>query len=362
MGINQYGRWLRHVTNNRKEIHGLRFTTTWRCNSKCTTCSIWKMEESQDLTVEEIDKFTKSKYFSNTKYITLSGGEPTLRSDLPDLVSVLHKNIPSAGLNLTTNGINPERTEKMFREIRKANPNLSIDLVGLSLNGPKEIHDLTRGIPDNFERVVETYERIKDLVPVAFSFTFCKDNVDHFDWVQDFAERNGTYAYICWTVMNQRFQVSEDDLVFWKPGMEDVIAAHVERVYKNKGFLHNLVFLPAYVTSSYLYDSIVNKRSMPCYAGRQIVHIAPEGDVYPCNFKLSDDRIIGNLREDNFDDIWESMPQIILDEIDAKTCMYPNGLCGDSDILPSIKGNPPELLKWYLKKILKGEKLIQISN
>ena len=362
MGINQYIQWFRHLTNNRNTISGLRFTTTWRCNSRCTTCSIWKMEESNDLTVAEIDNFSKSKYFSNTSYITLSGGEPTLRNDLPELVSVLHKNIPSAGLNLTTNGINPERTERMFREIIKTNPNLRIDLVGLSLNGPKEIHDKTRGIPDNYEKVLETYERIKDLVPVAFSYTFCKDNVEYFEWVQDFAEINGTYAYICWTVMNQRFQVSDEDLLFWKPGMEEVLAKHVERVYKNKGFFYNLAFLPHYISSSYLYDSIVNRRIMPCYAGRQIVHIDPEGNVYPCNFKLSDDRILGNLREDSFDNIWESMPQQILDEIDSKVCMYPNGLCGDSDILPSVKGNPPELIKWYVRKTLNREKLIQVSS
>lgn len=362
MGINQYQKWIRHKTNNRNVISGLRFTTTWRCNSQCTTCSIWKMDESNDLTVEEIDKFSKSKYFSKTSYITLSGGEPTLRNDLPELVTVLHKNIPSAGLNLTTNGINPERTERMFREIKKKNPNLRIDLVGLSLNGPKEIHDKTRGIPNNYEKVLETFDRIKDIVPVAFSFTFCKDNVDYFDWVQDFAEQNSTYAYICWTVMNQRFQVSNEDLLFWRPGMEKVLLKHVERVYKNKGFLYNLLFLPHYLSSSYLYDSIVNKKLMPCYAGRQIVHVDPEGNIYPCNFKLTQDRILGNLREDSFDNIWESMPKAILDEIDSRVCMYPNGLCGDSDILPSIKGNPPELIKWYLGKFLKREELIQIDK
>ncbi|MDP6032749.1 MAG: radical SAM protein [Candidatus Marinimicrobia bacterium] len=362
MGINQYQRWIRHKTNNRNFINGLRFTTTWRCNSRCTTCSIWKMDDSNDLTVSEIDKFSKSKYFSKTSYITLSGGEPTLRNDLPELVTVLHKNIPSAGLNLTTNGINPERTERMFREIRKNNPDLRIDLVGLSLNGPKDIHDKTRGIPKNYEKVLETYDRIKNLVPVAFSFTFCKDNVDYFDWVQDFAEKKGTYAYICWTVMNQRFQVSDEDLLFWKPGMEKVLLRHVDRVYKNKGFLYNLAFLPAYISSSYLYDSIVNQRLMPCQAGSQIVHVAPEGDIYPCNFKLTPDRILGNIREDNFDNIWENISSEILSEIDSKTCMYPNGLCGDSDILPSIKGNPPELIKWYLAKYFKREELIQVKD
>ena len=143
--------------------------------------------------------------------------------------------------------------------------------------------------------------------------------------------------------------------------MENILTKHVERIYKDKGFLLNLLFLPQYISNSYLYDSVINRCLMPCYAGRQIVHIDPEGNVYPCNFKLTDDRILGNVREHSFDDIWENISQEILDEIDLKVCMYPNGLCGDSDILPSVKGNPPELIKWYIRKTINREKLIQLA-
>ena len=71
---------------------------------------------------------------------------------------------------------------------------------------------------------------------------------------------------------------------------------------------------------------------------------------------------INQILSDNFDNIWENISSEILSEIDSKTCMYPNGLCGDSDILPSIKGNPPELIKWYLAKYFKREELIQVKD
>ncbi len=97
---------------------------------------------------------------------------------------------------------------------------------------------------------------------------------------------------------------------------------------------------------------------MPCFAGRQIVHIAPNGDVYPCNFKLTEDRIMGNLRKSDFDTIWESIKPEILSEIAKGKCMYPNGLCGDSEIFPSICNSPPPVLMWHLRKTLKKEPLI----
>jgi radical SAM protein with 4Fe4S-binding SPASM domain len=329
------------------------------------TCSIWKIEGAgeNDLSIEEIDKFSRSKYFRNVEYITLSGGEPTLRSDLPEVVSTLHKNIPTATFGITTHGMNPKLEEDIFKKIMKDNPNIQFRMVGLSLNGPPEVHDMTRGIKGSWQKTVETYERLKDVVHCEFSFTFCKDNVDYFDWIQEFARKKGTKAYICWTVMNERFNITDKDLVFWRPGMGMALEKYLKSrfpVPKNiSGKIRNMIFLPMYINSCYMFDNVINRRNMPCYAGSQIVHIDPEANVYPCNFKLSEDRIVGNLRQNNFDEIWGNMPQRVLDEIANCECMYPNGLCGDSEIMPSIVNSPPTVLKWYIAKLLKGKPLIE---
>ncbi|HOU59618.1 MAG TPA: hypothetical protein PLS59_09255 [Kiritimatiellia bacterium] len=79
-----YRNWFRQKCHNRNHIFGLRLTTTWRCDSKCITCSIWKLppDKRKELSVEEIDAFTRSKHFRQTEYITLSGGDPvTLEID-----------------------------------------------------------------------------------------------------------------------------------------------------------------------------------------------------------------------------------------------------------------------------------------
>ena len=189
----RYSRWLAFKFNRRSDIMGLRFTTTWKCNSKCITCAIWKDFDTgkDDLSVDEINRFSQSKYFRNVEYITISGGEPTLRSDLPEIISVLHKNIPKASFRITTNGMNPQIEELMFKKMKNDNPGIKFSLVGISLNGPPAIHDLTRGIQGSWGKAVETYERIKNIVHCEFSFTFCRHNVDHFEWVCDFAKEKG---------------------------------------------------------------------------------------------------------------------------------------------------------------------------
>ncbi|MEA3489050.1 MAG: radical SAM protein [Candidatus Omnitrophota bacterium] len=364
----RYLNWLRYKLKNRGHITGLRFTATWKCDSRCVTCAIWKDQDAgkNDLRPEEIDRFSRSKYFRKTEYITISGGEPTLREDLPEVISILNRNIPGARFGITTHGMDPDLEERVFKKILKNNPGINFGLVGISLNGPPEIHEATRGIKGSWKKTVETYDRLKDLVHCEFSFTFCALNADYFDWVQDFAAKKGTRAYICWTVMNERFNVSDKDLVFWKSGMEKVLDRYLERSRSlPRNLLEKLVTvltLPDSVTLGCLYDYIINRRIMPCFAGSQIVHIDPRGCVYPCNFKLTEDRILGRLREKSFDDIWESVPGKILKEIKNGECMYPNGLCGDSDIYPSICNSPPFVIKWYLKKIFKGRPLIELEK
>lgn len=357
--------WLRVNSGDRSRIMGLRFTTTWRCNSRCTTCSIWERPDAgkDELSLQEIDAFSRSKYFRHTRYITLSGGEPTLRQDLAAIVGTLHRNIPGAFFNITTNGLQPEQIEELFRRIFSGNPGIRFGVVNISLNGPPEVHDLTRGIPGSWEKAVQTYDRLSVLVRCQFSFTFCRANRAYFGWVQDFARSRKTIASVCWTVMNNRFNVSDEDLVFWQPGMDRVLEEYVGRAFRLphtlKGRLRALFFHPAGITLSCLYDHIVNRRRMPCYAGRSIVHIDPQGNVYPCNFKLTADRVMGNLHQEPFDRIWEGIDKNILREISRCACMYPNGLCGDSDIYPSLCNHPPAVMRWYAGKLCTGRPLIE---
>jgi radical SAM protein with 4Fe4S-binding SPASM domain len=313
-----------------------------------------------------VDRFTRSKYLRNVEYITISGGEPTLREDFPEIMRILHMNIPYARFGITTHGMDPDTEERMFKRILGENPGINIGLVGLSVNGPPEVHDKTRGIKGSWELTMETYERLKDLVPCEFSFTFCGDNRDCFEWVCDLARKKGTRAYICWTVMNERFRVSEKDLVFWDRGMEKKLEEYLKKYRRlPRGVierLYGLLSLHSGVSLACFYDHVIDRRNMPCYAGSKIVHVDPKGDVYPCNFKLSEDRLIGNLRQESFDRIWESMPERVLREIRNCECMYPNGLCGDSDIYPSVYNAPPFIIKWYLRKLLKNEPFIKADN
>jgi radical SAM protein with 4Fe4S-binding SPASM domain len=260
----------------------------------------------------------------------------------------MHRNIPKASFGMTLNGLLPERTEQMIRQILKDNPNIKIHNAGISINGPKEIHDKSRGIPGAFDKAIETYNRIKDLIPVRFSFTYLPYNTEYFQWTRDYARELGTSAYLCWTVMNDRFAVQGKDLNFFKDEIKD----HLKK-YLEEGDIGTRII------RSYVYDHFIHEQFIQCFAARQFFHLDPEGNIFPCNFKLSDDRILGNIREKSFEDIWESPEkQRVLGEIDRGECIYPNGPCGDSDLTYSVRNNLFNVAGWYAKKVVSGKKLI----
>jgi len=233
----------------------------------------------------------------------------------------------------------------------------------VSLNGPKEIHDKSRGVKGSFENAIKTAELLKEFCPnVDFSFTFLRNNVKYFDWVQDFAKSKGLGVHICWTVMNDRFSTTEEDLVFQNnPSLIPILERYsgIDKVKFTEDIPGDFFKYKGYIKRCYLYDSIINERIMPCHACKTFFHLAPNGDVYPCNFKLSEDRKMGNVKEENFDKIWKNVPQKLFEDIKKGKCMYPNGVCGDSDINRSISQVDTPIFEWYLEKRKKDEKLIR---
>jgi len=64
-------------------------SVSYRCNPRCKTCNVWLLP-NDDLTLQEWDRVFES--LGRAPYwFTFSGGEPTLRKDLPDMVASAYR-------------------------------------------------------------------------------------------------------------------------------------------------------------------------------------------------------------------------------------------------------------------------------
>jgi GTP 3',8-cyclase len=126
-----------------RAIEDLRISVTDRCNFRCTYCMpeegmTW-LASDRLLTFEEIGRLSRIAVALGIRELRLTGGEPTLRPGLPDLVRDLAQIEGTSSLSLTTNGFLLKKLAGPLAEAGLTRVNVSLD----TLNHEK-FHQITR--------------------------------------------------------------------------------------------------------------------------------------------------------------------------------------------------------------------------
>src|SRR5262245_54769328 len=131
--------------------NNLRITVTDRCNLRCTYCmpeEVTFMDRSELLTFEEIAQFVRVAAMLGIDKIRLTGGEPLMRRDLPQLVRLLGEIKGISDIGLTTNGILLAEQAQAFHDAGLRRINISLDTLD-----PDRFRQLARR--DGLDRVIE---------------------------------------------------------------------------------------------------------------------------------------------------------------------------------------------------------------
>ena len=134
------------------------FPVTYRCNARCLMCDIWQGDKGGELPTAGWATILQDPLFATVQSINLTGGEPTLRQDLDELVYLLIERLPALRrITLTTNALDRQRVTQTVAQLAGVSAAKGIGLfVGVSLDGIGKVHDEMRNIPNAFERVQET--------------------------------------------------------------------------------------------------------------------------------------------------------------------------------------------------------------
>ena len=127
-----------------REINYLRLSITDRCNFRCRYCmpeeGIEKSPHEEVLSFEEIAKLVSAAASLGVSKVRLTGGEPTTRVELPELVRMLDEIDGIEEISMTTNGSSlAERAEELARA-GLARVNVSLDAID-----PEKFRKITRG-------------------------------------------------------------------------------------------------------------------------------------------------------------------------------------------------------------------------
>lgn len=109
----------------------LRISVTDRCNLRCVYCmpaeGLEWLSRPDVLSFEEITRLAGVFYDRGVRKIRFTGGEPTARRDLPQLVAMIHGRCPSASLHMTTNALFLHRQIRDLRAAGLEGLNVSLD-------------------------------------------------------------------------------------------------------------------------------------------------------------------------------------------------------------------------------------------
>jgi cyclic pyranopterin phosphate synthase len=101
-------------------VTDLRISVIDKCNFRCTYCmpaeGLPWLARDEVLTVDEIERLARVMVGLGVTEVKLTGGEPTVRPDLPEIVRRIRAIDPSLDLSITTNGYLLDRLAVPLRE------------------------------------------------------------------------------------------------------------------------------------------------------------------------------------------------------------------------------------------------------
>jgi MoaA/NifB/PqqE/SkfB family radical SAM enzyme len=112
-----------------------------RCNCRCAMCDIWKTTEAREISVHDLKRQLESIERLHVQWVVLSGGEALMHSDLWSLIDLLRER--QIRITLLSSGLLLGRHAASLVK--------SVDDVIISLDGPRAIHNVIRGVPGAFE-------------------------------------------------------------------------------------------------------------------------------------------------------------------------------------------------------------------
>ena len=162
---------------------------TSTCNARCKHCFYPINQHKNELTLDEIARLTKT--MPPIRLLLISGGEPFLRRDLPDVMRVYFENCGFLSASIPTNGFNAKVIAKSVEKICSISPDLHLG-VAVSIDGFAEFHDAMRAVPGIYGRALETLEAMVELsrrfpnLTASVNTVFMRDNQKEVEAFCDF--------------------------------------------------------------------------------------------------------------------------------------------------------------------------------
>jgi MoaA/NifB/PqqE/SkfB family radical SAM enzyme len=272
-------------------------------------CNIWQDKDSPFLSVDQVEYIFSRNDFSFVRSLSLTGGEPTLRSDLPDLFEIVGANCPNLEyVQLATNGLTPlhilEQVRRMLTFVEARLEHVYRFDVQISLDAIGEIHDTIRGVSGSFQRAVKTLDLLTELqsdfsrLGLYLSAVVMPYNLPYLNTLQEMAVQRGLRLQFSPVVLSSEYYSNlqdQGDLIFSSERNTQAVEFFSRLARQEQSSLR------------YYYRDVSRMlggapRGRRCMMGFYSFVLEHDGSVYPCI--NCEKRSFGNLLHRSFKEIW----------------------------------------------------------
>ena len=265
----------------------------WQCNQKCIFCYAagQEMGKTKELTTEQWEKAIDRLEAARVPMVTFTGGEPTQRADIAELVGYAKRMVT----RLNTNGVN--LTPELVQQLKEA----GLDSVQVTLYSHHEkIHNALVGSDHH----VDTLQGIRNAVAagldISINTPLCKKNADYektLAFIHSLGVRFVTVSGLICTGMaginHAEYDLTSGELFEIVKAAKEFCNAHEMEIDFTS---------PGLIEAEKL-DGLGMNVPM-CGACLSNMAIAPDGTVVPCQSWLGADASLGNILTDPFKKIW----------------------------------------------------------
>lgn len=286
----------------------------WNCNQKCKFCYAAGQCKSSlpELSTGDWKKIIVNLRKARVPMLTFTGGEPTMRDDLPELVSFSKWFVT----RLNTNGV------KLSRELCGKLKEAGLDSVQITLYSSfAEIHNELVGS----EHFSDTVQGIKNAVEagldISINTPLCKINSDYGKTLQFIRSLGVSFVTVSGLICTgfAEYSFEKADLT------EDELFGIIKEAksFCNENGMEIDFTSPGLISKEKLEEIGMNVPM--CGAALSNMAVCPDGTVVPCQSWLGADKGLGNILTDDFSVIWnkdECKKLRNLSEAEALTCPF----------------------------------------
>ena len=265
----------------------------WNCNQKCVHCyaADQKCAEEKELSTDDWKKIIKILRKQKISQVTFTGGEPTMRKDIPELIREARWFIT----RLNTNGVN--LTEEYCNELRKAElDNLQVTFYSYD----EEIHNRLVGAPNYQKTLAGIKNALAAGINMSINTPICRLNKDYKKTLEFLHDLGITYVTCSGLILTGNAREKESEyLRIEGEELYESLKEAVEYAYAND--MEISFTSPGLVSQERLSQMGLDIPS--CGACLSNMAVTPSGNVVPCQSWLSDEPL-GNILTDKWKKIW----------------------------------------------------------